>query len=148
MTKDKYNLFGRKKTKLPSKASDPSGPPLRLIKPKHIEQVVYPHKISKLEPPEDPRPEAPTLVVRTQLVGDYLAPVLPRIAPEPLEQKKPNIARPTKVTYTAASTKTFFDAVKPLVPTLKVPEPVLKIVPEPLPGSREAKLRAFISKYF
>ena len=143
MTKDKYNLFGKKRVKVPRKVSDSPGPPPLRPKPKHIEQVVYPHKISKLEPPEDPRPEVSGPTVRPQLVGDYLAPVLPRIAPEP-EQKKP-VVRPTKVV--AASTKTFFDAVKPLVPTLKVPEPVLKIVPV-VPGSREAKLRAFISKYF
>ena len=144
-------MFGKKRVKVPRKVSDSprkvsDSPRLlpRLIKPKHIEHV--PYKISKLEPPKDPRPEAPTLVVRPQLEGSYLAPVLPRIAPEPLERLIPSIP-PVKKVVVAASTKSFFDAVKPLVPTLKVPETVLKEVPV-VPGSREAKLRAFISKYF
>jgi hypothetical protein len=145
MTKDKYGMFGKKRVKVPRRASNPEDPPpLRLIKPKHIEQAVYPHKISKLEPPEDPRPEVSGPTVRPQLVGNYLAPVLPRIAPEPV-RLVPSIPPVKKVV--AASTKSFFDAVKPLVPTLKVPETVLKEVPV-VPGSREAKLRAFISKYF
>ena len=119
-----------------------------------------PHKISRLEPPEDPRPVAPTLTVRPQLAGYYLAPKHPRVGvPETLVSKKQasstpakKTATPTKVPNVATSTESFFSAVKPLAakPRLKVPESVLKevVVKAPPPGSREAKLRDFISKHF
>ena len=153
MTKDKYNLFGRKKrATVPRKASDPNDPPRLLrMKPEHIDEVVYHHKISKLEPPQDPRPEVPELVVRPQLSGTYLPPILPRIFQEPLLTVREHIVSP-KPKPTATSTSSFFSAVKPLAakPLLKIPEPVLKEVVKapPVPGSREAKLRAFISKHF
>ena len=161
MTKDKYNLFGKKRAKVPRKATSPSDPPLmRKMKPKHLEEPVYAIKISKLEPPEDPRPEVPELVVRPQLTGHYLAPKHPLVGvPEILVPVLKDIPTPVKapVTYVATSTASFFSAVKPLAvkPLLKIPEPVLKEVPlrtlpkpAPLPGSREAKLRDFISKHF
>jgi hypothetical protein len=166
MTKDKYNLFGRKKrVTVPRKAIDPNDPPRLLVrtqKPEHIDETVYHHKISKLEPPEDPRPEAPTLAVRHQLTGYYLAPKNPLVAyalPETLVSKTPasstpvkKTATPAKVTYVATSTESFFSAVKPLAakPLLKIPEQTSKEVVKapPVPGSREAKLRDFISKHF
>jgi hypothetical protein len=127
---------------------------------KDIVEPVYAIKISKLEPPQDPRPEAPVLAVRPQLAGYYLAPKHPRVGvPETPELKKQVSSAPVKKTATATkvpnvatSTESFFSAVKPLAakPLLKIPEPVLKEVVKapPVPGSREAKLRDFISKHF
>jgi hypothetical protein len=145
MTKDKYKLFGRKKTVVPSVNLDLP----KVVQPKRtpFAESLPVHKISKLEEPQDPRPEVP---------------ILPRINPEPRQAVRqqrvvsvvsaPPVSK-VPVTYVASSTKEFFSAAKPLAsrPRLRIPEPVLKEVAtyvEPLPGSREAKLRAFINKHF
>ena len=159
MTKDKYGMFGKKTVKVPRKVGLAKVPAEKMPALELIDTI--PHKISRLEPPEDPRPVAPTLTVRPQLTGYYLAPKHPRVGvPEHLEStqasstpaKKTATATKVPVTYLATSTESFFSAVKPLAakPLLKIPTPVLKevVVKAPPPGSREAKLRDFISKHF
>jgi hypothetical protein len=162
MTKDKYNLFGRKKRVALPKIPfvPPAVPFLPAPVPAKIEYVMPKPKISKIEPPEDPRPEFLEPVVRPQLTGAYLAPILPRINPEPRPVVRQSVVQTavtappvSKGTATlATSTTEFFSATKALAskPRLRIPEKtVLKeVVPEPLPGSREAKLRAFIKTHF
>jgi len=145
MTKDKYNLFGKKRAKVPRKASDPSEPPpLRMLKACREEPTpTYDIKISKLEPPEDPRQEPVKYIIK-------IIP-LKKASPErPVPVKQDTVPQPV-IKAVATSTKAFFSAVKPLAaqPLLKIPEKtVLKEVVAPPLGSREAKLRDFISKHF
>jgi hypothetical protein len=166
MTKDKYNMFATKKRadvpwiSLPLDA--PRVVPEKKQKPKKVIEVPQ-YKVSRLEEPQDPRPEAVASAVRPQLTGAYFAPHPPRIRVEPLqglvvrpvvkkEQPLPPVRRVES--RVATSTQEFFSATKPLAakPRLRIPEKnVLKEVvaaPEPLPGSREAKLRAFIKTHF
>jgi hypothetical protein len=160
MTKDKYNLFGRKKrADVPRVHLDiPKATPKPA--PKKITYVAPLPRVSRLEPPEDPRPEFLESVVRPQLTGSYFAPILPRINPEPRPVVRqaviqtavvapPVSKRPAPL---ATSTTEFFSATKALAskPRLRIPEKVKEVVvvPEPLPGSREAKLRAFIKTHF
>jgi hypothetical protein len=165
MTKDKYNLFGRKKRAVVPRISLPLDIPKvkHAPKPKRVIEYFTPlPKVSRLEEPEDPQPEVVQPAVRPQLTGSYFAPQLPRIHSEPLRDlvvtpviKKAPLLPPTRKSeyQTATSTEEFFYATKPLAakPILRIPTPVLKevvVVPEPLPGSREAKLRAFINTHF
>ena len=164
MTKDKYNLFGRKKrADVPRVQTDvPKVKPIRKPTQKKITYVAPLPRVSKIEAPEDPRPEFLEPVVRPQLTGTYLAPILPRINPEPrpvvrqLVVQTAVVAPPVskRPATLATSTTEFFSATKALAakPRLRIPEKtVLKevvVVPEPLPGSREAKLRAFIKTHF
>jgi len=159
MTKDKYNLFGRKKrADVPRVHLDIPKPA-----PKPTPKITYVAplpRVSRLEPPENPRPTFLEPVIRPQLTGSYFAPILPRINPEPRPVVRqavvqtaaaapPASKRPAPL---ATSTTEFFSATKALAskPRLRIPEKnVLKeVVPEPLPGSREAKLRAFIKTHF
>jgi len=158
MTKDKYNLFGRKKrADVPRISYVPSVPFVAAPEPK-ITYVAPKLKISRIEPPQDPRPEAPQ-PVRPLLTGSYFAPRPPRIQSEPLQglivQRVQEEVLPPPVVRTsflASSTTEFFSATKPLAskPRLRIPEKIVlkEVVPEPLPGSREAKLRAFIKTHF
>lgn len=165
MTKDKYNLFGRKKradiprVTLPLDIPKPA--PKRMHTLKKITYVSPIPRLSRLEEPEDPRPEVIQQAVRPQLTGSYFPPRPPRIESEPLQGlivkpvvKKAPPPPPARIIapQIATSTEEFFYATKPLAakPRLRIPEKVKEVVvaPEPLPGSREAKLRAFIKTHF
>jgi len=140
MTKDKYKLFGRKRAVVPSLNLDL--PKVERVKPQAVVENIL-HKISKLEPPEDPRPE----------------PIHPRINPEhhlPVRRELANIRvsapPPAQPPPLASSTKEFFSAARPLAskPLLRIPEkkPQPQPEPEPVPGSRAAKLREFVKMFF
>jgi len=163
MTKDKYNLFRRNKS---SRADVPRVhlPPKPAPKPqptqKKITYVAPLPRVSRLEPPENPRPTFLEPVIRPQITDSYFAPILPRINPEPRPVVRQAVVQTAVVAPPvskrpvplATSTTEFFSATKALAskPRLRIPEKnVLKeVVPEPLPGSREAKLRAFIKTHF
>ena len=165
MTKDKYNLFGRKKrADVPRVINASKVKPVKPV-PKSTPKITYVAplpRVSKIEEPEDPRPEFLEPVVRPQLTGTYLVPIPPRINPESRPVVRQLVVQ-TAVTAPpvskatvplATSTTEFFSATKALAskPRLRIPEKtVLKEVVtyvEPLPGSREAKLRAFIKTHF
>jgi hypothetical protein len=155
MTKDKYKLFGKKKSA--------DVPRVHLDKPVKVSRVkklpvtyVIPDKISKLEPPEDPRPEVAQKSIRPQLAGSYLAPNLPRIIPErPVSvtqavvvAKAPVPPVNKKQAPLATSTEEFFSATKALTSKMRIPTPAKVVAPEPVPGSREAKWREFTKRFF
>lgn len=171
MTKDKYNLFGRNKSFRADVPRVHLDIPRPAPKPQRTQKITYVAplpRVSRLEPPENPRPDVTYVepVIRPQITDSYFAPILPRINPEPRPVVRqaviqtavapPVSKRPAvtyAVTYVATSTTEFFSATKALAskPRLRIPKTVLKEVvaaPEPLPGSREAKLRAFIKTHF
>lgn len=148
MTKDKYGLFGRKKTTVPQG--------LTSYKFKKPVKVCAPAPAASAPPlpifyKAPPKTVLKCVPVPQLISNSYAPPTLPKVCEAPLSGQGLNILTPQLKPRVATSADGFFKNIFGLSskPLLRIPEkPAPPPAPEPVPGSREAKLRKFITTHF